>query len=72
MLWPTNPTPATTGTGFIECADTYAKYQCDVFVHKNEYSRGGCSVGRQVEFSVQMSEKNQPRATSIISVVAVS
>ena len=54
-------------TGFIECAETYASYQCDVFVHKNEYTRGGCSIGRQVEFSVQMSEKHQPRATNIVS-----
>ena len=59
-------------TGFIECAETYALYQTDVFVHGNEFVTKAfkkvCSIGRQVTFSVKMTKKRQPRATNIVSV----
>ena len=54
------------GYGFIECAETRALYNQDVFMHKMEYMNCGMDVGEECKFEISLSEKGQPRVFKIM------
>merc|ERR1719188_989129 len=51
------------GFGFIQCAQTYGKYQRDVFVHKAQM--GGLAVGTYVTFTCEVSKQGMPQARDV-------
>jgi len=53
-----------TGYGFIECAQSYADYGVDVFIHKNSMINPW-HVGQPVEFAVICNGRGQPQATDV-------
>jgi len=53
------------GYGFVECAETFAIYGRDIFLHRTEYEACGVDVGSQVRFTIVLSEKAQPRAVNV-------
>jgi len=51
------------GFGFIDCADTFAKYGRDVFLHKEQAD--GLAVGDPVLFTVEINPRGQPQARKV-------
>merc|ERR1719162_703968 len=51
------------GFGFIECAETYAQYQRDVFLHKTQI--GEMSVGQYVTFTCEVNKQEMPQAKDV-------
>ena len=57
-----------TGFGFIDCADTYAIYQRDVFIHKfliGIDKLGALRKNEVVAFTVTLDQKGKPQANSL-------
>lgn len=55
------------GYGFIECAETMAAYNRDVFI-SSEFVPQGAEIGDQLQFSVTLSDKGHPRAANVVKV----
>jgi cold shock CspA family protein len=53
------------GYGFLECAQTFAYWGCDIFVHKNQVPVPW-NLGQPVEFNVILSTKSQPQAADCL------
>jgi len=51
------------GFGFIECAQTYAQYNRDVFLHKAQI--GDMTVGTMVTFTCEVNKQGMPQAKDI-------
>ena len=52
------------GFGFIECAETFAVFNQDVFLHKKEMPSVE-HVGAEVQFMIMLNNKGQPQATDV-------
>jgi len=52
------------GYGFLECAQSYADWQVDVFIHKSMV-RTPWQLGQPCEFSVTMNNRGQPQAMDV-------
>lgn len=55
------------GYGFIECAETMATYNRDVFI-TSDLVPEGAKVGDPFKFNVTLNDKGHPRATNVVSV----
>jgi len=53
------------GFGFIDCAETFAIFGHDIFVHKSEYTAAGLQVGSYCSFKVHLNNQRQPQANSV-------
>merc|ERR1719277_2255077 len=51
------------GFGFIECAQTYQKYNRDVFLHKAQI--GDMTVGAMVSFTCEVNRQGMPQAKDV-------
>merc|ERR1740121_1408460 len=51
------------GFGFIACAETYAQFGSDVFMHKDQVQ--GINIGDSVKFTLRLSIKGQPQAKDL-------
>lgn len=51
------------GFGFIDCAETYAQFNRDVFLHKAQF--GDMAVGTEVTFSVETNKQGMPQAKDL-------
>jgi len=51
------------GFGFIDCADTYAQFNRDVFLHKAQF--GDMTVGTEVTFLVETNKQGMPQAKDL-------
>merc|ERR1719277_2490536 len=51
------------GFGFIECAQTYQKYNRDVFLHKAQI--GDMAVGTVVSFTCEVNRQGMPQAKDV-------
>jgi len=51
------------GFGFIRCQETFNKYGCDVFLHKDQL--GNFAIGDNIVFSIWVNERGQPQATDL-------
>ena len=58
------PNPPGKGFGFIECAETFAVFNQDVFLHKKEMPSVE-HVGAEVQFQIMLNNKGQPQATEV-------
>lgn len=56
---------ASKGYGFISCNATFALYQCDVFLHRNEFERNGLYEGAPVTFGLQWNNQGKPQAVDV-------
>jgi len=56
----------TTGFGFIACDETFAMYNRDIFLHKNEAEKiQNRKMGDHVIFSLQLNEQGAPQAVGV-------
>jgi len=56
----------TTGFGFIACDETFAMYNRDIFLHKNEAEKiPNRKLGDHIMFSLQLNEQGAPQAVSV-------
>jgi len=53
-----------TGYGFIDCAETKARYGYDVYIHARQMHR--CEVGDDVSFSIIRNAKGEPQARNVV------
>merc|ERR1719189_1140528 len=51
------------GFGFIECPETYAQFNRDVFLHKAQF--GDMTVGTEVTFLVETNKQGMPQAKDL-------
>jgi cold shock CspA family protein len=58
--------PLPQGFGFIECAETFARFQRDVFLHHSQIGR--CTVGQNVSFMISTNSSGQPQANKVTAV----
>jgi len=52
------------GFGFIQCAQTYAQFGRDVFLHKAQI--GNTGVGTLVNFSCEVNQQGMPQAKEVV------
>lgn len=56
------------GYGFIQCEDTFARFNSDVFLHKRQVEEGPLKrvqKGDKVRFSVEMNKAGRPQARNV-------
>jgi len=53
------------GFGFLECPDARRLFENDVWVHHKSIEAAGISCGDEMQFFVQLNNKNQPQAVQV-------
>jgi len=64
---------ASSGSGFIRCPETYARFKRDVFVHHSQSAAiASLHVGQEVWFTVTSNRRGQPQARELLAANASS